>query len=79
MRKIGTFNLETNSNEVRDMTAEELAQYEIDKAEGAQTKADRLAKEAAKREVYSKLGLSSDEIDLILPPAVVINSENVSS
>ena len=61
------------------MTADELAQFEADKITGAQDKADRLAKEAAKREVYSKLGLSDDEIDLILPPAKVINLENVSS
>lgn len=79
MTKTATFNLETNSNEVRDMTADELAQHEIDKISGAQAKADRLAKETAKREIYVKLGLSSDEINLILPPAVVINSENVSS
>jgi len=73
MTKIGTFNLETNVNEVRNMTAEELAQYETDKAAGAQTKADRLAKEAAKREVYVKLGLSDDEIDLLMPPARIID------
>ena len=77
MTKIITFGYDETKNGLRDMTAEELAQYETDKAASAQRKADRIAKEIAKREVYVKLGLSDNEIDLLMPPARNIDTSKV--
>jgi hypothetical protein len=77
MTKILTFGYDETKNGLRDMTADELAQYETDKADSAQRKADREAKEAAKREIYVKLGLSDDEIDLLMPPARIIDITKV--
>lgn len=77
MTKTITFGYDETQNGLRDMTADELAQYETDKADSAQRKADREAKEIAKREIYVKLGLSSDEIDLLMPPARNIDTSKV--
>ena len=77
MTKIITFGYDETKNGLRDMTAEELAQYETDKADSAQRKADRIAKETAKRAVYVKLGLLDNEIDLLMPPARNIDTSKV--
>ena len=78
MTKTITFGYDEIQNGLRDMTAEELAQYETDKADSAQRKTNREAKEIAKREIYVKLGLTDLEIDLIMPPTIIIN-ENLTA
>jgi hypothetical protein len=77
MTKILTFGNDETKNGLRNMTADELAQHETDKADSAQRKADRVAKEIAKREIYVKLGLSDDEIDLLMPRASEIDRTKV--
>ena len=53
-------------NEVRDMTAEEIAQYKADLKEfAAQEKADA-DKAAAKAALFDRLGITADEAALLL-------------
>lgn len=53
-------------NEMRDMTADELRQHELDKAEAvAQTEAVE-AKAAARQAVLDRLGLTEQEAQLLL-------------
>jgi hypothetical protein len=56
----------TNVKELRDMNAEELAQYEIDKAKDAEVKAAAQAKETAKAAILERLGITADEAKLLL-------------
>lgn len=59
-------NAETGEEIIRDMNADELAQLEIDKAT-AKAQADAtLAKEAAKADLLTKLGITEDEAKLLL-------------
>ncbi len=55
---------------VRDMTADELAQYEKDVARWAKIKSDQaaavIAKAVARQAVLTKLGLTSDEVEALL-------------
>jgi phosphopantetheinyl transferase (holo-ACP synthase) len=55
---------DTETNEIvdREMTAEELAQYELDQAQSAAEAAEIAAKKAAKEAVMSKLGLTAEEL-----------------
>jgi hypothetical protein len=50
----------------RDMTAEELAQWEIDKASDAARIAAQEEKVAARQAVLDRLGLTEEEAQLIL-------------
>jgi hypothetical protein len=54
----------------RPLTAEELAQREIDAQAAAEAKAqeeaDKAAKETAKAELLTKLGITEDEAKLLL-------------
>ena len=50
----------------RDMTAAELAQAEIDAENAANEEAAKAAKEAAKQEALSKLGLTAEESAALL-------------
>jgi hypothetical protein len=52
--------------EIREMNEAELAQYEIDKAHTAAQAAAQAAKAAARQAVLDKLGLSADEIQVLL-------------
>jgi hypothetical protein len=68
--KIGNFDATTQENTVRDMTAEELADYE---ARNADFVAEKNAKEAAelqaetdKAALLAKLGITADEAKLLL-------------
>ena len=66
--KLKIHNIETNEieNIERDMTAEELAQWETDKA-AAQAEAKAEAKAAADRAaLLTKLGITEDEARLLL-------------
>ena len=55
---------------VRDYTAEELAQYEKDKAQDIKDRADREKEEEARdrkrREVLDRLGITAEELKTIL-------------
>jgi hypothetical protein len=60
--QIQIHNVETGEVVERDMSAEELAQWEIDQAVAAETAAAEAAKEAARQAVLDKLGLTADEV-----------------
>ena len=59
-------NVETGEEIVRDATAEEIAQMELDAANAAEIKAEAEAKETAKAAILDRLGLTADEAKLIL-------------
>ena len=60
----------TQETNLRDMTAEEVAQYEADNIKRAQRaaelEAERSSLEAKKQEVLAKLGLTPDEVTALL-------------
>jgi hypothetical protein len=64
--KILIINAATGVEELRDMNAEELAQLEVDKAVDAERQSAKAQQEAKKQEVLAKLGLTSDEVALLL-------------
>jgi phytoene/squalene synthetase len=51
---------------VRDMTAEEVAQHELDQIEAARLKAADESKSAARAQVLERLGLTAEEAALLL-------------
>jgi len=59
-------NLATGEVIEREMNAEELAQLKVDAQAQAKRDAEQAAKDAAKQAVLNKLGLSADEIALLL-------------
>ena len=63
---ITEINVETGEITQREMTAEELAQYEADQAEAAAKKAEAEAKETARQALLDKLGINADEAKLLL-------------
>jgi hypothetical protein len=64
--QIQIVNCETGEEVIRDATADEIAQRELDKAEGAARKAEAEAKEAAKAAILDRIGLTADELQTIL-------------
>jgi DTW domain-containing protein YfiP len=60
------FNSTTGEEVVRDMTEEEVTQYQIDKANREAEKADQIAKAEAKASLLDRLGLTADEAALLL-------------
>jgi hypothetical protein len=56
----------TGETIVRDMTADELAQYQLDQAEAAKEAEAEAARQAARQAVLDKLGLSADEAAALL-------------
>lgn len=64
MKKI--VNCETGEETLVELTAEDLAQQEIDEALSAQIKAEADAKYQARLAVLAKLGLTEDEANLLL-------------
>ena len=66
MPKILIHNVETNEVIEREMNADELAQWEADKAEAEAIKAEAAAKEAARQSLLDRLGITSDEAKLLL-------------
>ena len=64
MKKI--VNCETGEEILVELSAEELAQQEIDEALSAQIKAEAHAKYQARLAVLAKLGLTEDEANLLL-------------
>jgi hypothetical protein len=59
-------NMETNEVIDREMTDDEFAQYEADKAEQAAKQAEVEAKATARQAILDRLGLTADEAALIL-------------
>ena len=64
--QVKEFNCETGEEIVRDATAEEIAQMEIDKANAQAAKAEAEAKETAKAAILERIGLTADELKTIL-------------
>ena len=57
---------QTGEEIVRDATAEEIAQMELDAANESARKAEAEAKAAARQAILDRLGLTADEAKLIL-------------
>jgi hypothetical protein len=66
MATIKIHNAETGEVIERDMTPDELAQWEADKTESAQRKAEADAKAAQKAALLDRLGITEDEAKLLL-------------
>jgi FMN-dependent NADH-azoreductase len=64
--KIIIHNVETNEIIERDMTTEELAQYEQTQLAEATKQAEAEAKAAERQAILDRLGLTADEAKLIL-------------
>lgn len=59
-------NIETGEIIERELTADELAQFEVDKAEAKAIADAELAKVAEKTALLDKLGITEDEAKLLL-------------
>ena len=59
-------NVTTGEEIVRDATAEEIAQMEIDAANAVARKTEAEAKEAARQAILDRIGLTADELQTIL-------------
>jgi len=64
--QVKEYNCETGEEIVRDATAEEIAQFEIDKANFAAKAKAQAEKKAAKQALLAKLGITEDEARLLL-------------
>ena len=64
--KIRIHNVETNEIVDREMTDLEIAQYEADIVAEQTRKSDADAKEAQKKAILDRIGLTADEAKLIL-------------
>jgi hypothetical protein len=51
---------------IRDATADEITQMELDKAEGAARKAEAEAKKAQRQALLDRLGITSEEAKILL-------------
>ena len=65
MTKIGIYNHETGEQEVRDMNEAELDQFKAELAASAEKKALAEAKEAAKKAILERLGITEDEAKIL--------------
>ena len=59
-------NVTTGEEIVRDATAEEIAQMEIDAANAQARRAEAQAKEATRQAILDRIGLTADELQIIL-------------
>jgi hypothetical protein len=66
MATIKIHNAETGEVIERDMTEDELAQWEADKAESAQRRAEVEANAAQKAALLDRLGITEEEAKLLL-------------
>lgn len=64
--KIKEHNIATGEITERDMTADEVTQWEADKLEAEAIKAAEATKAAEKAALLAKLGISEDEAKLLL-------------
>jgi hypothetical protein len=63
---IGIYDTETDTTIEREMTDSEFAQYEIDQAEWLKIKIDAETKIAQRQAILDRLGLTSEEAQLLL-------------
>jgi hypothetical protein len=66
MTTIKIHNIKTGEEIEREMNADELAQYQANKAEQAQRQAEAAAKATAKAALLNKLGITAEEAQLLL-------------
>jgi hypothetical protein len=66
VQKVLIINAETGEEELRDMNAEELAQWELDKEKEAEKEAQKSAIQTEKQAVLTKLGLTAEEAAALL-------------
>jgi len=59
-------NCETGEEIVRDANADEIAQIKLDAANAAKAKTEANAKEIAKASILNRIGLTADELEMIL-------------
>jgi hypothetical protein len=64
--QITVVNVETGEEIVRDLTADEIAQMEIDGANAEAKLTEDKAKTAAKQAILDRIGLTADELKTIL-------------
>jgi hypothetical protein len=64
--QIKIVNVETGEEIVRDATAEEIAQMELDTAEAKAEKAAAEAKATQRKAILDRIGLTADELQTIL-------------
>jgi len=64
--KVLDVNCETGEEIVRDATAEELNQMEVDKITGEAQQAEAEAKATAKAALLTRLGITAEEAQLLL-------------
>jgi hypothetical protein len=64
--QIKELNCTTGEEIIRDATAEEIAQMELDADNAAARKAETETKEAARQAILDRLGLTADEAKLLL-------------
>jgi hypothetical protein len=64
--QVKEFNCETGEEIVRDATAEEIAQMELDTANAKAAKIEAEARETQRQAILDRLGLTADEAKLIL-------------
>jgi hypothetical protein len=64
--QIKELNCETGEEIVRDATAEEIAQMELDAADAIARKAEAEAKATAKAALLTRLGITAEEAQLLL-------------
>jgi len=65
MSKISVFNCETQTEELRDMTEQEIESLRITQESIAEAKKAEANKLAARQAAYLKLGLTSDEVEAL--------------
>jgi hypothetical protein len=59
-------NCETGEEIVRDATADEIAQMELDAAAGRIKRAAEIEKETQRQIILERIGLTADELQIIL-------------
>jgi lipoate synthase len=64
--KVLIHNIETDEIITREMNDAELAQWELDQTEAEQRKAEAEAKAAQKATLLDRLGITEDEVKLLL-------------
>lgn len=57
---------ETGTEIIREMTSDEIAQYELDKADSIKRAKEKLDQLATKEAVLARLGITADEAKLLL-------------
>jgi len=63
---IGVLDLSTNETYQREMTDDEFAQYKKDQTAHATKQAEAEAKTAARQAIAERLGLTADELQVLL-------------